>query len=75
MGRRGVKNGSNLSYCQPNVYGCVWKMLYIYLMVITNQKPLLNMQRIKRKKSKYITKENQQTMKDRKTGIRESLQK
>lgn len=28
-------------------------------------KPLINMQRIKRKKSKYVTKENQQTMKER----------
>ena len=43
------------------------KVSYTNLMVTTNQK-LIHMQRIKRKKYKYITKENQQTMKDRKTG-------
>ena len=31
------------------------------------EKPLINIQRIKRKESKYVTKENQQNMKDRKT--------
>ena len=36
-------------------------------MVTTYQNSLINMQRIKRKKYKYITKENQQTMKERKT--------
>ena len=36
-------------------------------METVNQKPLINMQRIKRKKSNYITRENQQTMKKRKT--------
>ena len=41
-------------------------MLYTNLMVITNQKPLINKQRIKRKKSKHITKGNQKTMKKRK---------
>ena len=44
-------------------------------MVITNQKPLINTQMIKRKKSKYITKENQQTMKERQESFRENFQK
>jgi len=35
-------------------------------MVTTSQKPVIDMQRIKRKVSKYITKENQQTMKEKK---------
>ena len=33
------------------------KMLYRNLLVATNQKLMINMQRIKRKKSKYIIKE------------------
>ena len=44
-------------------------------MVITNQKLVINMQRIKRKESKYITKENLQTMKENKINIRENPQK
>jgi len=38
------------------------KMLYTNLIVITNQKPVIDMQRIKRKESKYITKERQQSI-------------
>ena len=38
------------------------KMLYVNLMVTTNQKPVIDMQKIKRKESKYITKEGQQIM-------------
>ena len=34
-------------------------------MVTTNQKTVIDMQKIKSKEPKYITKENQQTMKDR----------
>ena len=37
-----------------------------HLMVTVYQKTLINNQRIKRKKSKYITKESQQTMRERK---------
>ena len=44
-------------------------------MITINQKTVKNMQRIKRKESKYITKENQQTMKESKTKVREKLQK
>ena len=49
------------------------KMLYINLMVITNQKMVIDMQDIKCKQSKYITKENQQAMEERKRRIREKL--
>ena len=44
------------------------KRLDTNLMVTTNQKPLINMQRIKRKESKYIIEENQQNMKETETG-------
>ena len=40
------------------------KMLYINVMVTTNQKPVIDMEKIKRKESKYITKESQQTMRE-----------
>ena len=39
-------------------------MLYANLVVTTNQKPVIDMQRIKRKESKYVTRETQQTMKE-----------
>ena len=39
------------------------KMLYTNLMVNINQKPTIDMQRIKRKEFKSITKESQQTWK------------
>jgi len=42
------------------------KMLYTNLIVTTNQKLLIDMQRIKRKESKYVTKESQQSMKESK---------
>ena len=38
-------------------------------MVTIYQKPLINMQRIRRKKSKYITKVNQQNMRERQERI------
>jgi len=40
------------------------KMLYINLTVTTNQKPVIDMQKIKRKESTYITKESQQTLRE-----------
>jgi len=40
------------------------KVLYINLMVATNQTPVIDMKIIKRKGSKYITKESQQTMRE-----------
>ena len=39
-------------------------MLYTNLMVTTDQKPVTDMQKIKRKESKYITKENQQAIRE-----------
>ena len=42
------------------------KMAYINLMVTKNQKPVIDMQRTKKKELKYITKESQQTMKESK---------
>lgn len=51
------------------------KMLYTNLMVTTNQKTNIDMQRIRRKKFKYIGKEDHQTMKERQERIRENIQK
>ena len=39
-------------------------MLYTHLMVTTNHKPVIYVQRIKRKESKYINKESQQMRKE-----------
>ena len=58
--------GLNVSDHQPNIDGHIHKMLHTNLMVTTNQKPVIDMQIIKRKKSKYVTKESQQTMKESK---------
>ena len=67
--------GSNLNDHQLNIDCYMQKRLYTNLMVTIYQKPLINMQRIKRKKSKYITKANQQNMRERQERIRENLQK
>ena len=40
-------------------------MLYTNLTVTTNPEPVIDMQKIKRKKSKYITKRNQQTLREK----------
>ena len=58
--------GSNLSDHQLHIDCCMWKMLYANLMATTNQKLLISIQRIQRKKSNYTIIENQQTMKERK---------
>ena len=49
---------SKLSDHQLNI-DCSLQMLYINRMVTTNQKRVIDMQKIKSKESKYITKENQ----------------
>ena len=56
--------GSNLSHHQPNIECYMKKVLYTNLMATTNQKKktLIDTQKIKRKGSKYIAKESQQTM-------------
>ena len=60
--------GSNLNNNQLNIDYYVQKKLYTNIMVTIYQKPVVNMQRIKRKKSKYITKENKKKKKhERKT--------
>ena len=41
-------------------------------MADTNQKPVIDMQKIKRKESKYISKERQQPMKESKKRIRKN---
>ena len=60
--------GSNLNNHQLNIDCYMQKKSYTNLVVTIYQKPLTDMQRIKRKKSKYITKGNQQTMTERKIG-------
>ena len=56
--------GSTLSNQQLNIDGYMSKMLYTNLMVTTNQKPVTDMQNIKRKESKSITKESQIIMRE-----------
>ena len=51
--------GSNLSDHQLNTDCYMQKISLTDLMVTTNQKPVADMQKIKSKKSKYITKESQ----------------
>ena len=51
---KGIKNGFECDH-QLNI-DCYWQMLRTNLMVTTNQEPVIDMQRIKRKESKYITK-------------------
>ena len=52
--------GSNLNDHQINIDYYMQKWLYPNLMVTIYQNLLINLQKIKRKKSKYISKENQQ---------------
>ena len=59
MVRREVKNGSNLRD-EPSIS---YRLLYEQVLdtnfrAATNQKPVIGMQTIKRKESKYITKES-----------------
>ena len=63
--------GSNLSDHQFNIHSYMHKMLYTNLMISTNQKLLIDMQKIKSKESKYITKESQQIMREESNGRRE----
>lgn len=59
--------GSNLNDHQLNT-DCYMQKFHTNMMVAIYPKPLINMQRIKRKKkSKYVIKVNQQTMRERKT--------
>ena len=55
---------SNLHDHQLNIDCYMQKMLYTNLKVTTNQKPVIDMQKIKRKESKYTTKECQQTTRE-----------
>ena len=56
--------GSNLNDHKLNIDSYMQTKLHTSLMVTIYQKTLINMQRIKM--SKYITKENQQNMKESK---------
>ena len=60
--------GSNLSKHQLNIDCYMQKILYTNLMVTTNQKPAIDMQRINRKEWKYIIKEIQQTVREKQEG-------
>ena len=55
---------SDLNDDQLNIDCYMQKRLYTNLMVTTTQKPVIDMQGIKRKGFKYISKESQQAMKD-----------
>lgn len=56
---------SKLNDHQLNIDCYMQKRLYTNPMMTIHQKPLVNMERIKKKKSKYITKESQQILKDK----------
>lgn len=56
--------GSNLSSHELNTGCYMQKMLYTNPIIITNKKPVIDMQKLKTKEYKYITKENQQTMRE-----------
>ena len=56
MVMRGKRMDSNLNYHQLNVDCYMQKRLNTNLKITIYQKPLINIQRINRKKSKYITK-------------------
>ena len=55
--------GSNLSDYQLNMDWYIQKMLYTNLMVTTNKKTVIDIQKNVRNESKYGVKESQQTMK------------
>ena len=55
---------SNLSDHQLNIHSYTQKMLYINLIVTTNKKLVIDIQKIKRKESEYIIKESQQIMRE-----------
>ena len=65
---------SNLNDYQLNINCSIQKMFYTNLMVTTNQKAVIDIQRVKRKKSKYNIRKaiNHERQKE---GIREKLQK
>ena len=67
----GGRMGSNIRTHQCNMDCDMQKRLYINQMVTTNQKPITDTQKVKRKESKYITKECQQTVR---TENRKKLQ-
>ena len=58
------RTDSNLSDHQLNIDCYTQKMLNTNLIVTTNQKLVIDMQKIKKKESKYITKVSQQTMRE-----------
>ena len=67
----------NLSDYQLKIDGFIYRSLYMNLMVITSPKPIINIQKSKRKKSKHNTKENHKITREENKRIRnrEELQK
>ena len=61
---RSVKNVLDVSSHQLNIDCYMFKTLYVNLMGPTNQKPVIDMQKIKRKESKCFIEERQQTMRE-----------
>jgi len=55
--------GSKLSGHQLNI-DCYIQMSYTSWIVTTNQKPVINMQTLKRKEPKYVTKKSQLIMRE-----------
>ena len=61
---------SNLSDHQLSIDTYMYKILYINLVETRNQKPVIDMQKIKRKESKYITKGSQLIVREERKGIK-----
>ena len=51
---------SNLRDYQPKINAYIHRLLYMNFMVTTNQKPIVDTQKLKRKKSKYHTRDSLQ---------------
>lgn len=60
MGRE-VKNGSNFIDHIVNIDYSTCKGLYTNLMITTHQNSVIDKQKIRRKESKFVTKESQQS--------------
>ena len=54
----------NLSDYQLKAICCVYRFMYINLMVTTNQKPIIATQKVKGKEPKHKAKENHQTTRE-----------
>ena len=70
-----LKMGSNLSCYQLIKIVCyIFKLLHVNFMVTTEQIPIVNIQKRKRKESKYTTKGRHQTTKEEKKRVKVQIE-